>query len=98
MLSWCLFLSDSLFSSHSWGIAPVLYLGSITVERPLMYFLVCISCFLYYVVDFTLYLVCGFLQKSDWYYTFSVVVCLALCPATIQVSLSWSLLVQNWLP
>ena len=45
MIFWCLFLSDSLFSSHSWGIAPVLYLGRITVERPVLVFLVCISCF-----------------------------------------------------
>ena len=36
VLSWGLFRSDSLFSSHSWGIAPALYLGRITVERPLL--------------------------------------------------------------
>ena len=36
VLSWRLFLSDSLFSSHSWGIAPALCFGRITVERSLL--------------------------------------------------------------
>ena len=73
MLSWCLFLSDSFFSSHSWGIAPALYLGRITVEKPVLYFIFVLLSFVCYVT-FTLYLVCGFLRKLDWCYPFTVVV------------------------
>ena len=84
MLSWCLFLSDSLFSFPSWGIAPALYFGRITVKGLLLFFLPCIIIiftyyihinFQYFVFLLPLYLVCGFLRKSDSCYPFTVVVC-----------------------
>ena len=52
MLSWCLLLSDSLFSSHPWGIALALFLRRITVERPVLFFgfIVILLAFVYYVL------------------------------------------------
>ena len=44
MLSWCLFLSNRLYSFYSCGIAPVLYFGRITVRGSYYYYYYYIYC------------------------------------------------------
>ena len=63
MLSWCLFLSDSLFSFYSRVIAPALCLGRITVESPF-----CILLFLFYCICIMYYFVFGMLPCLDWFF------------------------------
>ena len=67
MLSWCLFRSNSLFSFHSWDIAPALCLGKVTVKGPLPCIL---FCFFLLSIGFVLgvFLVCScFLYLYIWY-------------------------------